>query len=185
MPESNFACMGSQKKGLAMFLRPREVIDSLSKLIGASAISIIMSGCATQAPGSLKPPSSTDFSPGNVSVSFAGHKEDASKFLLEYFYKKSVPVVQTNEGNGIQTITSFIVQVPPQGARRIRQSAYKFKISPKVPASKMACSEMLIAWTSVSKGISESTWSVQPEDDGYIPQSWDDLKAQLGALQCK
>jgi hypothetical protein len=181
-----------------MILRPHGTIVLLSRLLGVSVILIGLFGCATKetprptsAPFTSKhespdPPAKAAFRDGSVTVSFAGDKEKALVFLRRFFFNKSVsltPVSIDEFDSRLEFITFFMLADSPKDAPRLKRFAYKFQIDSK-PLEKK-CSEISIAWTIESKGIRESTWSVQPDDLGYIPPQFSELRKQLEGHQCK
>ena len=188
-----------------MILRPHGTIVLLSRLLGVSVILIGLFGCATKetprptsapftsksAPFTSKhespdPPAKAAFRDGSVTVSFADDKEKALDFLSQFFSNKSVrltPVSIDHFDSRLEFITFFMSADSPKDASRLKRFAYRFQIDSK-PLEKK-CSEISIAWTIESKGIRESTWSVQPDDLGYIPPQFSELRKQLESHQCK
>lgn len=188
------------EKRLKMHLRPHGTIVLLSRLLAISVILIGLFGCATRetlrpAPAPLEitskhessdPPTKAAFRDGSVTVSFAGDKQKTLDFLRQFFLYRSVsltPVSIDGFDGRLEFITFFMLADSPKDASRLKRFAYKFQIDTK-PLEKK-CSEISIAWTIESKGIRESTWSVQPDDLGYIPPQFSELRKQLESHQCK
>lgn len=131
----------------------------------------------------LEPPEIEEFPNRQISYSIAGDQNTVRKLITAALSNRTVFHRVEIRDPAAFIITSYLPEPRAVGARRIRQTAYRFEVGES--SGNPVCTTVGITWLTKSNGIREEIWSVQSSDRTYVPSSWPDIQRAVIANRCK